>query len=73
MMFLEQDDIKQLTGICRGCKGKTRFQLQIEVLKKMRIPHYVNAAGRPVVARAVIEGAATAKAPAAPKWEPAPA
>lgn len=67
--FLTQDDIIELTGISQGKAGKTRFELQIAALKKMKVPHYVNAAGRPVVARAVIEGAARPEIPQQ-TWEP---
>ncbi|OYQ41055.1 hypothetical protein CHU94_08055 [Rhodoferax sp. TH121] len=68
-LFLSPDDIAELTGISRGEAGKTRFELQIAALKKMKVPHYVNAAGRPVVARAVIEGGAQPEI-RQPTWEP---
>jgi hypothetical protein len=68
-MFLSQDDIEELTGVSQGKAGKTRFELQIAALKKMKVPHYVNAAGRPVVARAVIEGG-TQPEIRQPTWEP---
>lgn len=69
MIFLAQDDIIELTGVSQGKAGKTRFELQIAALKKMKIPHYVNAAGRPVVARAVIEGGGQTEI-RQPTWEP---
>jgi hypothetical protein len=69
-MFLSQDDIIELTGISQGKAGKTRFELQIAALKKMKVPHYVNAAGRPVVARAVIEGGGHHIETRQPTWEP---
>lgn len=48
-MFLSQDEIVILTG--RPQKSK-----QIEQLRRMGVPFYVNALGRPIVARAIIEG-----------------
>lgn len=63
--FLERGEIKDLTG-------RSHIELQIAALKQMGIPFFVNGIGRPVVARAAIEGraAATAKAPKK-AWEPA--
>ena len=54
--FLTPPEIAELTGIRTGKDGKTRECLQARALQAMRIPHWVNAAGRPIVARAVIEG-----------------
>lgn len=68
-MFLSPDDVSELTGITQGKAGKTRFELQIAALKKMKVPHYVNAAGRPVIAKAVIEGGAQPEI-RQPTWEP---
>ena len=47
--FLSIDDICALTGR----KMKTK---QIEALRKMGLPFWVNAIGRPVVAVAAVEG-----------------
>lgn len=69
MMFLNPEEIAELTGVRNGTKGSTRNACQIAALRKMKIPHYVNAAGRPVVARAIIEGGRDQ--PVAHKtWEP---
>lgn len=69
--FLAPAEISELTGVLTGKDKKTREQLQVEALKKMKIPHYVNARGRPIVARAIIEGG-SAKAPDKPTpWQPA--
>ena len=59
--FLTMDDVAELTG--RRVKTK-----QIEVLKKMGLPFFVNATGKPVVPVAAIEG----KKAEQPKktWEP---
>jgi len=48
-MFLTESDIAILTG--RKIK-----RLQIEALTNMRIPFFINACGRPVVARSAIDG-----------------
>lgn len=69
--FLNQREIADLTGVRIGKGGKTREQLQVAELKRMKIPHFVNARGCPVVARAVIEGG-TRQPPQQHKgWEPA--
>ena len=67
-IFLQPSELAELTGVRQRRGKKTREVLQIEALRKMKIPHYVNAANRPVVARAVIEGGA---APSfTPSWSP---
>lgn len=71
-MFLTAEEIAELTGIRGGKKACPREVRQITALRKMKIPHYVNAAGRPVVARAVIEGLTTTMTIAPPTWEPSP-
>lgn len=62
-MFLSDSDLRDLTGYVRRAK-------QVAQLRKMGIPFFVNAAGRPIVARATIEGR---NEPAAKEktWEPA--
>lgn len=62
-MFLSAEDIAELTG--RPQKSK-----QIEALRKMCIPFYVNAVGKPVVARAVVEGRRESAPKPEKKWEP---
>ncbi|MGX7005141.1 DUF4224 domain-containing protein [Caballeronia sp. KNU42] len=59
--FLSGDDLAVLTG--RKVKSK-----QIEALRCMGIAFFVNAAGRPVVARAVIEG--RKEQMPRPAWQP---
>jgi hypothetical protein len=63
--FLNDDEIAELTG--RKIKSK-----QIEALRKMGLPFFVNAIGRAVVTRSVIDkGANTPAAPAEKKrWVP---
>ena len=48
-MFLNADELAELTG--RKVKSK-----QIEALRRMALPFWVNALGKPVVARVAIEG-----------------
>lgn len=67
--FLDRDELAELTGIRGGKPGQTREQRQAAALRQMKIPHYVNAAGKPVVARATVEGTAT-KQPEPLAWEP---
>ncbi|XXQ68972.1 DUF4224 domain-containing protein [Neisseriaceae bacterium B1] len=47
-IFLNKAELVELTG-------KSRFKAQIRVLSDLRIPFVVNAASRPVVARAAVE------------------
>lgn len=70
-IFLTPEEVAELTGIRAGRCGKSREQRQIDALKAMKIPHYVNAAMRPVVARAVIEGNTAQPKPQEQGWEPA--
>lgn len=70
--FLTREELAELTGISRGKDRKTCPELQAAQLSAMKIPYYRNAAGRPVVARAVVEGAAHAQAAAmtTEEWMP---
>lgn len=61
--FLTRDEIAELTG----AKLKRR---QISVLVRNGIRHTINAAGWPMVARAVIEGGAQSDAQPARAWKP---
>ncbi|MDA8095302.1 MAG: DUF4224 domain-containing protein [Betaproteobacteria bacterium] len=70
-MFLTADDLATLTGIKGGAKGKTRCQRQIDALRQMGIPFFVNAAGRPVVTRAAIEGRQAESKTEPREWSPA--
>lgn len=70
-MFLTEEEIAILTGIKIGRHGKRKVERQVEELRKMGVPHYVNAAGRPIVVRAVLEGQSLPEAkPPTPRWEP---
>jgi hypothetical protein len=61
-MFLTEDEVSVLTG--RKVK-----KLQVEQLRRMGIPFYVNAVGRPVVVRSVLEGRKEQET-TKPKWQP---
>ena len=60
-MFLNPDELALLTGFRR--KGR-----QVEQLRRMGIAFYVNGCGRPVVARAAIDGSVAETSP--PTWAP---
>lgn len=68
--FLTPSEIAELTGIARGKGNYSREQRQVQALKTMRIPHYINPAGYPKVVRTVIEGGRAAPTPVA-TWQPA--
>ena len=68
-MFLTPAELAELTGIKIGKNKKTREQLQSAELTRLRIPHFLNIAGRVVVARAIIEGR-PAEAPPRRVFEP---
>jgi hypothetical protein len=59
--FLSVEELVVLTG--RKVKSK-----QIEALRRMGIAFFVNAAGRPVVARSVVEG--RREQVPRPSWQP---
>lgn len=69
-MFLDDEQLAELTGIRKGHDGKTREQLQCEHLRRVGIPFYPNARGKPVVVYEALVGKATE--PVAPKWIPGP-
>lgn len=54
--FLSQSDVEQLTG-------RKNRKLQADALKKMGLPFWVNAIGKPVVPMAAIEGRKEAPKP----------
>jgi len=61
--FLNEQELAALTGF----KLKSK---QVEQLKKMGVPFYVNAAGRAVVVRSVVEGGKAQPAPEKRGWMP---
>lgn len=75
-MFLTAAEVGELTGIKKGKRigGRLvpREVLQAQQLRSVGVPFYPNARGRPIVARAVIEGR-NVPAPAPEKhrgWQP---
>ena len=62
-MFLNKDEIAVLTG--RKTKSK-----QIDALRHMGLPFWVNANNAPVVARAAIEGRRQAEEEPKSTWKP---
>ena len=69
-MFLTNEQVAELSGIKAGRAGKSRATRQSEELKRMGIPHYVNAINRVIVVRAVIEGRKDVRPAPPPRWEP---
>jgi len=61
--FLTYEEVSTLTG--RKTKSK-----QIETLRKMGVPFFVNAADRPVVLVSAIEGRKDATPPPKAAWVP---
>lgn len=47
-LFLSKEEVAELTG-------KVRYTAQVRVLNDLHIPHILNAANRPIVARAMVE------------------
>lgn len=68
--FLTTDEVAELTGIKKGRNGKTREVMQAAMLSTMGIPHFINRIGRPIVARAAIEGASHVNVKPSPAWAP---
>lgn len=63
-MFLTKDEMATLTA--RKTKSK-----QIEALRKMALPFWINARDEPVVPRSAIEGREKPESPPQkPRWEP---
>ncbi|WUR14700.1 DUF4224 domain-containing protein [[Empedobacter] haloabium] len=63
-MFLTKDELATLTG--RKLKS-----YQIEALRRMGVPFFINAIGHPIVARTAIEGGSNVSpSPPVKEWEP---
>lgn len=74
-VFLTPAEVAELTGINKGKRigGHLlhREQLQIQWLRASGIPFFENARGRPIIARAAIEGRTAVSAPKpAQTWQP---
>jgi len=68
-LLLDDEEVKEYTGVRGGYKGKTRTDRQAAWLKQQKIPFQINAVNRVVIARAVLTGGPQ---PAASNdsWEP---
>jgi hypothetical protein len=55
-LFLTEEEVAELTGIKTGRRGKRREELQAEWMRTSGIPFWVNARGRPIIARAYFTG-----------------
>jgi hypothetical protein len=66
-IFLTEDQVDELTRIRRGDTShgikRTKYQLQTMFLRTRGIAFIENARGKPIIARAVIEGRASPDAP----------
>jgi len=63
-MFLTADQLATLTG-------RKRASHQIAALRAMGLPYWVNAAGKPIVTVAAVEGRSIANEPAkVDSWQP---
>lgn len=71
-MFLSEQEVRELTGIYRGSKGRTGCELQAAQLTTMCIPFWVNARGLPKVVKEYLIGGVKVPAKPAKKWEPSP-
>jgi len=58
-LFLNEEELKYLTGISKGRNGKSKHELQRDQLLVMRVPFRVNARGAPVVTHAAVVGPST--------------
>jgi|GEM_PF-416519 len=66
-LFLTPEETDELTGILTGKRvagqSMTKLQLQVAWLRRVGIPFTENARGRPIIARAAIEGRLSQPAP----------
>ncbi len=60
-LFLTPDEVAELCGIRRGRNGFSRHELQVAQLRTMGVAFRINAAGRPIVTVAAVEGGSTQK------------
>ncbi|MCK4121078.1 DUF4224 domain-containing protein [Ralstonia pseudosolanacearum] len=75
--FLAEQEVDELTGIGRGRTERVgpqfvkmrKFELQARQLRTMGVPFFVNARGRPIIARAFFMGVKV-ETPLRPKWQP---
>ncbi|HCN72337.1 MAG TPA: hypothetical protein DIS96_11715 [Pusillimonas sp.] len=67
-MFLTDEQLADFTEIRTGKGGKTREQLQCEHLRKIGVPFYPSARGKPMVVAEVLTGRKIDNPK--PKWQP---
>lgn len=67
--FLTPEEVAELTGVKTGRARRTREELQADWLRTSGIPYFINARGRPIIVRAVLEGRKEEQ-PARPAWRP---
>jgi hypothetical protein len=68
--FLTSEEVAELTGVRVGRHGRRREELQADWLRTSGIPFWTNARGRPIIARAAIEGRKSTEEPPRKKWQP---
>lgn len=68
--FLTPEEVAELSGVRKGKRGKSRDELQVEWLRSVAIPFWTNVRGRPIVARAAIEGRTRGDEVPKKKWQP---
>ncbi|VVE40578.1 hypothetical protein PMO31116_04099 [Pandoraea morbifera] len=68
--FLTEEEVAELSGIRSGRNGQSREARQALWLRTVGIPFWVNARGRPIVARVAIEGRYRGEEPPKKKWQP---
>lgn len=70
-LFLNNQELRELTGITRGREGKTVHQLRCEHLRRIGIAFYENIRGEPKVPISQIEAVKHSKTPTLQhKWKP---
>ncbi len=65
-LFLTKEQLARLTGR----KWRTK---QVEQLRRMGLPFYINAGGEPIVTCAAVEGRPETNQPSRKRWQPLPA
>lgn len=67
-MFLTDEQLADLTGIKKGQNGRRREELQCEHLRRIGVPFFPNARGKPMVVIEALTGRTIE--PPKPKWQP---
>lgn len=69
-IIVAEKDMDEITGICRGSNGHSKYQMQCDFLRRAGIPFIENARGRPIVAVAAIEGRKQKEETMKVSWQP---